>query len=178
MPDAPLDLTEPELREGLTACLAVPRWVDQVAGRAPYASVAELVEVAGDAAVTLSPDEIDQALSHHPRIGEAPTGAGRSEDFARSEQAASASEDEDLAAQLARGNRSYEETFGRVFLIRAAGRSRREILSELHRRLRLDPVAELGEVAHELREIALLRIPQLFGHLDRHSSFDESDAAR
>ena len=30
----------------------------------------------------------------------------------------------------------------------------------------------------ELRDIALLRIPQLFSHLDRHSGYDESEAAR
>jgi hypothetical protein len=32
-------------------------------------------------------------------------------------------------------------------------------------------------VAGELREIALLRIPQLFWHLDHHSGYDASDAA-
>ena len=67
------------------------------------------------------------------------------------------------------GNRAYEEKFGRIFLIRAAGRSRPEILAELQRRLLLDPEAEVKVVAAELRDIALLRIPQLFGHLDRHS---------
>ena len=76
------------------------------------------------------------------------------------------------------GNRAYEEKFGRVFLIRAAGRSRAEILAELRRRLELDPDAELEQVAAELRDIALLRIPQLFSHLDHHSGYDESEAAR
>ena len=34
-----VELTDAELREGLTACLAVPRWVDDVASRAPFASL-------------------------------------------------------------------------------------------------------------------------------------------
>ncbi|MFP5282722.1 MAG: 2-oxo-4-hydroxy-4-carboxy-5-ureidoimidazoline decarboxylase, partial [Actinomycetes bacterium] len=72
----------------------------------------------------------------------------------------------------------YEEKFGRVFLIRAAGRSRPEILAELRRRLELDPETEAGIVGAELRDIALLRIPQLFSHLDAHSGYDESEAAR
>lgn len=67
-----------------------------------------------------------------------------------------------LDGLLAAGNRAYEEEFGRVFVVRAAGRSRREMLAELERRLRLDAEAELAEAAGALREIALLRIPQLF----------------
>ncbi len=173
-----LDLTEVELREGLTACLAVPRWVDEVVARGPYASLADLVDVAGDAATPLSPEEIDQALSSHPRIGEQATGSGAAQSFSRAEQASGGSGDAALAADLAAGNQAYEDTFGRVFLIRAAGRSRAEILVELNRRLALDPATEIGIVGSELRDIALLRIPQLFSHLDAHSGFDESEAAR
>jgi 2-oxo-4-hydroxy-4-carboxy-5-ureidoimidazoline decarboxylase len=62
-------------------------------------------------------------------------------------------------------------------LIRAAARSRPEILAELNRRLQLDPETELGVVGSELRDIALLRISQLFGHLDHHSGYDDSEAA-
>ena len=40
-----------------------------------------------------------------------------------------------IAAALAEGNRAYEERFGRVFLIRAAGRSAPEILAALTERL-------------------------------------------
>ena len=93
-----LDLTNAELREGLTACLAVPRWVDEVAARAPYASIAELLEVARAAATPLSPAEVDQAMAHHPRIGEKPSGAGTAQEFSRAEQASSESEDAELAS--------------------------------------------------------------------------------
>jgi len=143
---------------------------------APFSSLAQLLEIARAAATPLSPDEIDQALSHHPRIGERAAGKGTAQSFSRAEQAASASDD--LADELAAGNLAYERRFGRVFLIRAAGRSRPEILAELERRLVVDPDEELAIVGSELRDIALLRIPQLFGHLDHHSGYDESEAAR
>jgi 2-oxo-4-hydroxy-4-carboxy-5-ureidoimidazoline decarboxylase len=172
-----VELTEEELREGLTACLAVPRWVDEVVAVAPFRSLAELLDVARAAATPLSPEEIDHALSHHPRIGERPRGEGTAQSFSRAEQAASASADA-LAKELAAGNLAYERKFGRVFLIRAAGRSRPEILAELERRLVLDPDREIAIVGSELRDIALLRIPQLFGHLDHHSGYDESEAAQ
>ena len=173
-----VELTDAELREGLTACLAVPRWVDDVVAAAPFGSLVELLDVAAAAASPLTTAEVDQALAHHPRIGERAAGHGQVETFSRAEQSASASEDDDLSRALADGNRAYEERFGRVFLIRAAGRSRSEILAELRRRLELDPGAEADLVASELRDIALLRIPQLFGHLDHHSGFDDPEAAQ
>ena len=178
MESARVDLTESELREGLTACLAVPRWVDDVAGHAPYASLEELLAVARAAATPLSPDEIDQALANHPRIGERASGNGRAQEFSRSEQASSATTDDADTARLMAGNQAYEKKFGRVFLIRAAGRTRPEIVAELERRLTLSPEDEIVEVGAALRDIALLRIPQIFAHLDHHSGYDESEAAR
>lgn len=173
-----MSLTESELREGLTACLQVPRWVDEVAKAGPYLSLAALLEQARASATPLRPGEVEQALADHPRIGEAAAGDGTAQQFSQAEQAAAASDDEQLAAALAEGNRAYEEKFGRIFLIRAAGRSRVEILAELRRRLESDPVTEEQQVGAELRDIALLRIPQLFGRLDHHSGFDESEAAQ
>ena len=136
------------------------------------------MDVAAAAATPLSPEEVDQALAHHPRIGEKARGEGTAPTLSRSEQSASQSEDEALAAALAEGNRAYEERFGRVFLIRAAGRDRATILAELRRRLALDDATEAATVASELRDIALLRIPQLFAHLDHHSGYDDPEAAQ
>jgi 2-oxo-4-hydroxy-4-carboxy-5-ureidoimidazoline decarboxylase len=173
-----VDLSEGELREGLTACLAVPRWVDEVVAAGPYRSLEQLLAQARASATPLSPAEIDQALADHPRIGERAAGSGQAQTFSHAEQASSATSDEGLAAALSDGNRAYEEKFGRIFLIRAAGRSRPEILAELRRRLELDPAEEQQQVGTELRDIALHRIPQLFSHLDSSAGYDESEAAR
>jgi 2-oxo-4-hydroxy-4-carboxy-5-ureidoimidazoline decarboxylase len=165
MPAAPLDLSDRALREGLATCLAVPRWVDEVAAGAPYASLDDLLDAAGVAATPLTGEEVDQALADHPRIGEAVAGDSAAGSFAAEEQSASASNDAELAIRLAAGNRAYEEKFGRIFLIRAAGRSRPEILEELQRRLQLDPDADTKVAAAELRDIALRRITRLFASL-------------
>jgi 2-oxo-4-hydroxy-4-carboxy-5-ureidoimidazoline decarboxylase len=154
-------MTDPTLREDLFACLAVQRWVDEVAAHAPFATSAELLRVAAEAATPLSPAEIDEAIAHHPRIGERPTGSGAAQSFSRNEQSSADDSDEQLARAIAEGNAAYEERFGRVFLIRAAGRSRAEILAELNRRLRLDDRTELAIVGEQLRDIALLRLEKL-----------------
>jgi 2-oxo-4-hydroxy-4-carboxy-5-ureidoimidazoline decarboxylase len=153
-----IEITDAELRERLRASLAVERWVEDVASRAPFATLAELLAVAGAEASPLAPDEIDEAIAHHPRIGEKPVGQGTSQQLSRSEQGAST----EFAEEIAAGNAAYERRFGRVFIIRAAGRSRREILDELTRRLQLDDAVELQVVGEQLRDIALLRLEKLF----------------
>ena len=65
-------------------------------------------------------------------------------------------------AAIRAGNEAYEQRFGRVFLIRAAGRSASEVLDQLTARLDNDPEAETAVVAGQLREIALLRLEGMF----------------
>ena len=154
------------LRDGLSAALAVPRWVDDVAAAAPFGSLDDLLAVARAVATPLTEQEIDQAVSHHPRIGEQAAGQGVSAAFSRSEQSAvtpAGDEDGALTARIAQGNAEYEGRFGRVFIIRAAGRSRAEIAANLAERLELTPEAELENVAEQLRQIALLRLESLWG---------------
>lgn len=150
-----------ELRSALLSCLAVPRWAAEVAGQAPFDSAAALLEAARAAATPLGRTEVDEALAEHPRIGEKPTGSSQAAGFSRAEQASVDADDAELAAAIAAGNTRYEQRFDRVFLIRAAGRSRREILAELERRLTLDDDTEAAIVGSELREITLLRLATL-----------------
>lgn len=152
-----------ELRAALEAALGVRRFVDQVAAAAPFRSLAALLAVASASAARLSEAEIDEAMAHHPRIGERAVGTGVAQSFSAGEQASADAGDVELAAAVADGNRQYEARFGRVFLIRAAGRTRAQILTALRGRLTLDPVIELRVVADQLRQIALLRLETMFG---------------
>ncbi len=71
--------------------------------------------------------------------------------------------DADLGAQLAEANLVYEQQFGRIFLLCAAGKSAAEVLRELRRRLRNDPAAELREAAEQQRRITQLRLRRWLG---------------
>jgi len=148
--------------DDLRAALGVERWVTDVSSKSPFDSLESLLATAQAAATPLAPVEIDEAMAHHPRIGEKPVGHGASQSFSRAEQASSDADDAEVNAAIAIGNAEYEAVFGRVFLIRAAGRSRAEILSELRRRLTIDPVEELQIVGEQLRDIALLRLEKLY----------------
>ena len=142
-------------RDQLLSCLAVPRWADDVLAGEPYADRDAVVARADEAARTLTDEELDQALSGHPRIGE------RGGSQSQREQAGVDPEAGDTAARLAAGNAAYEERFGRVFLIRAAGRDAEAILAELDRRLGNDDSTERAETVDNLRQIALLRLEAL-----------------
>ncbi len=146
--------------ERLATALHVRRFVAAMVERAPFADLDELIAAADDETAELSEAEIAEALAAHPRIGERPAGAAHA--LSRAEQASADADDPDLARALAEGNQAYEERFGRIFLIRAAGRTRAEILAELRRRLTLDDRAELQEVGRQLAEIARLRLRTLF----------------
>ncbi|NUP60168.1 MAG: 2-oxo-4-hydroxy-4-carboxy-5-ureidoimidazoline decarboxylase [Pseudarthrobacter sp.] len=148
-------------RATLRPCIDVTRWVDAVADARPFASRDALLEFAAQAADPFSPAEVEAAMAHHPRIGERPTAAGTEASMSRSEQAGVDPADTAVAEALARGNRAYEEKFGRVFLIRAASRTAPEILQALDSRLTNSPETEDTIVARQLREIAVLRLEGL-----------------
>src|SRR5699024_10303639 len=65
---------------------------------------------------------------------------------------------DDVLTRLAAGSAAYEERFDRVFLIRAAGRSPEEVLSELERRMDNSDADETAEVGEQLIQIAALRL--------------------
>ncbi|MCP9002082.1 2-oxo-4-hydroxy-4-carboxy-5-ureidoimidazoline decarboxylase [Pseudarthrobacter sp. RMG13] len=153
----------PEAADMLRPCLDIQRWIDELADARPYSSIDALLAAGGGAAKPFTPAEIEAALAHHPRIGERAQGDSAEAKLSQSEQAGLGVADAAVAEALAEGNRAYEEKFGQVFLIRAAGRSREEILAALNTRLAHTPEAEQAIIGQQLREIAVLRLEGLIG---------------
>ena len=147
-----------EARSLVAGCLGVPRWVDEVVAGRPYADAELLFKQGHDSALALTDDELAQALSRHPRIGERPDAEDAEARHSRAEQSGVRAEDAD---RLRAANAAYEARFGHVFLVRAAGRSSDEILAELQRRLANDDPTERDETVTALRDIALLRLRQV-----------------
>jgi 2-oxo-4-hydroxy-4-carboxy-5-ureidoimidazoline decarboxylase len=142
-----------EAQRLLLSCCAAPRWAAEVAAGRPYRS-AEALHAA--AAAALTHDDVAEGLAGHPRIGER-TGDARS----RREQAGVAGAAPEVLAALAAGNRAYEERFGRVYLVCAAGRGAEELLAVLRERLGNDPAVERDVTRAELVKINRLRLDAL-----------------
>ncbi|MET4096871.1 2-oxo-4-hydroxy-4-carboxy-5-ureidoimidazoline decarboxylase [Arthrobacter sp. UYCu712] len=152
-----------EAADSLRPCLDIRRWIDELAGARPYPDVEALLDAGRGAADPFTPAEIEAALAHHPRIGERAQGNSAEARLSQSEQAGLGEADAAVSEALAAGNQAYEERFGQVFLIRAAGRSREEILTALNTRLAHTPEEEQTIIGQQLREIAVLRLEGLMG---------------
>jgi 2-oxo-4-hydroxy-4-carboxy-5-ureidoimidazoline decarboxylase len=126
----------------------------------PFGDLETLRQRADTLWLGLRPADWLEALEGHPRIGER---GGAAEEHSRREQAGMQQASDDVRAAIATGNREYEDRFGHVFLIAAAGRGPQEILGELTRRLRNTPEEEVREAADEHRRITRLRLERTFG---------------
>lgn len=147
-------------REIVRVWADVPGWIDTLVAERPFASSEALAGRAAQLAAGWTEADLDHALAQHPRIGDRVTAASAEGDHSRREQAAMSDAGAGVAERIAAGNVAYEERFGRVFLIRAAGRSPEQMLAELERRLGNAPDDEWREAAGQLAEIATLRIRQ------------------
>jgi 2-oxo-4-hydroxy-4-carboxy-5-ureidoimidazoline decarboxylase len=137
-------------------CLAVGRWVRELAAGRPYATTDELLSRADDLSASLTDDEIRRALADHPRIGQPAAPDSRTAALSAAEQ--SGVDIARLADRLATANAAYEARFGHIYLVCAAGRSGEDLLVNLTERMANDPVTELGVARRELGGIARLRL--------------------
>lgn len=148
--------------DAVLPCCGSRAWATGLAARRPLGTLPELLAASDSAWWSLPEEAWHEAFATHPRIGErhaSSSASSTSSQWSAAEQGLilntiEPSETERLLA----GNRAYEEHFGRVFLIRAAGRSTAEILAILDRRLRNTSEAELQESAEQQREITHLRL--------------------
>lgn len=147
-------------RARLLVCLDVPRWADAVAAARPYSDLGQLEEAMVAASATISDEELERALARHPRIGERADAASHDAEHSIREQSGVDRGDADVVRALAEGNRAYEERFGRVFIVRAAGRSGPEILDHLRHRLDNSDELERAATIDQLTQIAVLRMKE------------------
>ena len=152
---APADTVRPRL----LALTAVDAWADGLLAARPYDDLEAVLATSDGIVSGLDETQIDAALSGHPRIGERAKGVDE-ESAARSakEQSAMSRADTDVQEEVVRGNADYEERFGRIYLVAAAGRSADELLRLLRQRLHNDPVTELEVVRDELARISRIRL--------------------
>jgi 2-oxo-4-hydroxy-4-carboxy-5-ureidoimidazoline decarboxylase len=162
VPDTPLDHFNSQsagrAEQVLRACNAAPSFAAEVAAGRPYPDVDALVARAEQVSRALPWAEVAAALAAHPRIGDRVEGSSAEAAASRSEQSGMGAADAELRAAMVEGNRAYEARFDQVFLIRAAGRSAEEMLTELRRRLGNSPGDERAEVTEQLAQITGLRV--------------------
>lgn len=146
------DLDREQAVEALLSCCTAPEWAGRVADARPFPSIEKLLDTAEAA---LAPADLDAALCGHPRIGDR-AASGRS-------AAEQGGVGDHVLDALAQANRAYEDRFGRVYLVCAAGRSGEELLADLTARLDHDDETERRTALRELAAINRLRLAKLVG---------------
>jgi 2-oxo-4-hydroxy-4-carboxy-5-ureidoimidazoline decarboxylase len=136
------------------ACCAAGTFAKAVAGGRPYPDPAALLAAVDATFKALSWDDIAEAMSEHPRIGDRAVRGGVS----AAEQSGAAAASDEVRRGLADGNVAYEQRFGHIFLICASGLTGQEMLDQLRDRLEHDEEAERIVVRDELRKITRLRM--------------------
>ena len=145
----------------LFPCCGSNSWARQMAALRPIEDEDRLLAASDKIWRSLTEDHWMEAFAHHPRIGHAvapSTAPARSAQWSGEEQQKVGAAGDDVLAALAEGNRAYEQRFGRIFIVCAAGKSAQAILDILQRRLRNDEQSELQESAEQQRQITSLRL--------------------
>ena len=146
--------------EAMLACCGAQRWAQGMVSARPLQNVVELSETADRVWTEMEEKDWLEAFACHPRIGERRTAhaGAQSTAWSRQEQAAVATAQERILAEIAEGNAEYERRFGFTYIVCATGKSAQEMLEILHRRLSSDRETQLREAAEQQRQILQIRL--------------------
>jgi 2-oxo-4-hydroxy-4-carboxy-5-ureidoimidazoline decarboxylase len=150
--------------EHLRACCGSSRWVEALVAARPFESLEAALAAADRIWWTTGPEDWNEALACHPRIGETASQT-RVSDTARGwsvkEQEAVAASEESTRRQLDSAIQEYERKFGWIYVVFASGRGAQELLADLHTRMANDPERERMVTAREQLAITELRLRRM-----------------
>lgn len=144
----------------MLACCGSRQWAAEMVALRPFSTVDALSESADRVWRTMQEPDWLEAFACHPRIGErnGPSTSAQSSEWSKQEQSGASGADNRVLAQLAEGNRLYEEIFGFTYIVCATGKSAGEMLEILKRRIESAREDELREAAEQQRQIMQIRL--------------------
>jgi OHCU decarboxylase len=154
-----------EAIQAILPCCGSKAWVHGMVARRPLANEAALLTTSDETWRKLTPSDWMEAFRSHPRIGESRPSSPdpkspltRSVEWSVQEQRHAGDAETVMKIALADANREYEQRFNQIFIVCATGKSAREILEILRRRLKNDAETELHEAAEQQRQITQIRL--------------------
>jgi OHCU decarboxylase len=153
-----------EVAQHFRACCGSSRWVEGIIARRPFESLEQMLSASDAVWRTMGPRDWNEAFAHHPRIGERQAATHVSAAArAWSAEEQSAAQGASTRAALAQATEAYEDRFGRIYLVCAAGRSGEDLLADIAARMNNPPDKELAIAVEEQRKIIQLRLRSLTG---------------
>lgn len=151
--------------EVLRRCCGSSRWVEDMLAARPFRTDEAVLAAAERAWSDAGPDDIREALAHHPEIGADLDALRRrfasTADWSAGEQGGMREADDATIVALRDGNLSYRERFGHTFVVCATGKRADEMLALLQARIGNDADTELRIAAGEQAKITRLRLAKL-----------------
>jgi OHCU decarboxylase len=143
--------------DALKLCCGSQRWAEGMTACRPFLDVADLHRAADVTSNILGREDWLEAFQSHPKIGETKNVSGWSE----KEQEGMTAAAEDVRNRLAQLNRAYQDRFGFIFIICAAGKSGEEMLALLEERIQNRRQHEMRIASAEQVKIVHLRLNKL-----------------
>jgi 2-oxo-4-hydroxy-4-carboxy-5-ureidoimidazoline decarboxylase len=153
-----------EAQAAFLRCCGSQRWSEMMAGLRPFATQTGLLAAADAAFANLAQVDWLEAFAAHPRIGDLDTLRKKfatTAAWCAGEQSGVVGAGDDVLHALAEGNSRYEERFGYLFIVCAAGKGAAEMLEILRGRLDNSAEDELAVAAQEQAKITRLRLEKL-----------------
>ena len=157
-------MTEAEATHAFMQCCTSETWVAKMVAKRPFASAESCKNAANELWKNLAEEDYLQAFDGHPKIGDVNSLRAKyanTKELASGEQSAVNHADEQVLADLAKGNDDYDSKFGFIFIVCATGKSAEEMLALLQARLPNDRATELVNAAEEQRKIFHIRLEKL-----------------
>ncbi|MGH9597705.1 MAG: 2-oxo-4-hydroxy-4-carboxy-5-ureidoimidazoline decarboxylase [Edaphobacter sp.] len=147
-------------REALPCC-GSEAWAVALASKRPIPNETSLIETSSSIWRTLPERDWQEAFNSHPRIGQSRAqtlATAESLHWSTQEQRTALSSNDATKLALEEANRRYEQKFGRIFIVCAAGKTSSEILTILEARMKNDALTELHATAEQQCQITQLRL--------------------
>lgn len=158
-------LDKEKKRELFLQCCGSLAWVNKMIEALPVEDLVDMLDTAEEKWFECSQKDWKEAFEHHPKIGDVTSLKQKStaaKQLAENEQAGVNTAPNSTLQELSKYNSEYEDKFGYIFIVCAAGRSADEMLKDLKERLHNSSDEEIQIAATEQLKIIKLRLEKLF----------------
>jgi 2-oxo-4-hydroxy-4-carboxy-5-ureidoimidazoline decarboxylase len=155
------NLKADDLRVHLQSCCDCSAWAGRVVLSAPFSTASDLMDCCAKEWLRATEEEILEAFSGHPQIGDMNALRNKYASTASAEQGQVSNANETVLLALREQNQRYLEKFGFIFIICATGKSASQMLALLKARINNSPGEELANGAKEQGKIMNLRLSKL-----------------
>ncbi|MDC9724235.1 MAG: 2-oxo-4-hydroxy-4-carboxy-5-ureidoimidazoline decarboxylase [Urechidicola sp.] len=152
-------------------CCVSKTWVNAMVNNRPFANENDLIKKAASIWFNdCSDNDFKEAFTGHPKIGDVESLKAKfanTKEWASGEQSKMSEANEETIKALANANTDYENKFGYIFIVSASGKSAKEMLAIVNKRLQYSIEDELDVAMNEQHKITVIRLQKMIAGLDQ-----------